>query len=184
MSVSSSGHKLLDLCYIALMAAVISVCAWITVPVSTVPFTMQTFGIFAALGLLGGRRGTAAVLVYLLLGFAGVPVFAGFTGGAGKLLGVTGGYLLGFLLSALVYWAVTARFGAKLPVAFAAMVLGLLVCYAFGSAWFLYLYVAGGKAITLAGVLGICVVPYVIPDLVKIAVALLLVKRVGRYIKS
>lgn len=183
MSAVPIRSRVLNLCYIALFAALISVCAWITIPVSAVPFTMQTFGIFAALGLLGGRRGTLAVSVYLLLGLVGAPVFAGFTGGAGKLLGVTGGYLVGFLLSTLVYWGLTARLGTGTGVMFLAMVLGLLVCYAFGSAWFLALYLAGGKAITLVGVLGICVVPYVIPDLVKILLALLLVRRVGRYIK-
>ena len=65
--------KALDLAYIALMAALIALCAWISVPLGPVPFTMQTFGIFAALGLLGGRRGTLAFLIYLLLGIVGLP---------------------------------------------------------------------------------------------------------------
>lgn len=75
--------KALDLAYIALMAALIALCAWISVPLGPVPFTMQTFGIFAALGLLGGRRGTLAFLIYLLLGIVGLPVFSGFSAGAG-----------------------------------------------------------------------------------------------------
>lgn len=75
--------KALDLAYIALMAALIALCAWISVPLGPVPFTMQTFGIFAALGLLGGRRGTLAFLIYLLLGIVGLPVFSGSSAGAG-----------------------------------------------------------------------------------------------------
>ena len=93
--------KALDLAYIALMAALIALCAWISVPLGPVPFTMQTFGIFAALGLLGGRRGTLAFLIYLLLGIVGLPVFSGFSAGAGVLFGATGGYLLGYLAAAL-----------------------------------------------------------------------------------
>ena len=96
--------------YNALFAVLLTVCAWISVPLP-VPFTLQTFAIFAALGILGGRRGTWAVAVYLLLGAVGLPVFSGFRGGLGALLGTTGGYILGFLALALVYWLVTALLG-------------------------------------------------------------------------
>ena len=114
MPVSSSHTKVLSLTYVALMAALMAVCAWITIPVGPVPFTMQTFAVFAALGLLGGKRGTLAVVVYLLLGLVGLPVFAGFSSGAAALLGPTGGFLVGFLASALVYWGVTAKWGKSL----------------------------------------------------------------------
>ena len=80
----------LDMAYIALMAVLMAVCSWISVPME-IPFTMQTFALFCALGLLGGRRGTIAVLVYILMGAIGLPVFSGFGGGLGRLLGVTGG---------------------------------------------------------------------------------------------
>ena len=65
--------KVRDLCYIALMAALMAVCSWITVPFGPVPFTMQTFAIFAALLLLGGKRGTLAITLYLCLGLVGLP---------------------------------------------------------------------------------------------------------------
>lgn len=107
--------KALDLAYIALMAALIALCAWISVPLGPVPFTMQTFGIFAALGLLGGRRGTLAFLIYLLLGIVGLPVFSGFSAGAGVLFGATGGYLLGYLAAALLFWGLTAKLGQTHP---------------------------------------------------------------------
>ena len=99
----NSHSKTLTLTYIALSAALIAICSWISIP-TTVPFTLQTFGVFAALGTLGGRRGTLAILAYLLLGLVGLPVFSGFQGGPGVLLGTTGGYILGFLASALLYW--------------------------------------------------------------------------------
>lgn len=159
--------KALDLAYIALMAALIALCAWISVPLGPVPFTMQTFGIFAALGLLGGRRGTLAFLIYLLLGIVGLPVFSGFSAGAGVLFGATGG--------------LTAKLGQTLPVMASAMVLGLVLCYAFGTFWFLTVY-TGGSGETLLGALTLCVFPYVLPDLGKIFLALVLVSRVKKHL--
>ena len=159
-----------DMAYVAIMAVVIAICSWISIP-TTVPFTLQTFAVFLAVGVLGGRRGTFAVLVFILLGAVGVPVFAGFQGGIGVLLGTTGGYIIGFLLSALLYWAMTRALGEKTPVMVAAMVLGLIVCYAFGTAWFMVVYARNSGAIGLGTALGWCVFPFIIPDLVKIALA-------------
>ena len=101
-----------DLVLIALFAALMAICSWISIP-TTVPFTLQTFAVFVAAGLLGGKRGTIAVLVYILLGAVGLPVFAGFTGGVGILLGSTGGYIIGFLGSALVMWGMEKLWGSK-----------------------------------------------------------------------
>ena len=89
-TVKPSHSKALDMAYIALTAALIALCSWITLPIGPVPFTMQTFAIFTSLGLLGGRRGTVAVVVYLLLGLVGLPVFAGFHSGPAALMGPTG----------------------------------------------------------------------------------------------
>ena len=175
---AKSKWRAVDLAYTALFAVLMMVCAWITVPL-TVPFTLQTFGVFAALGTLGGRRGTYAVAAYLLLGLAGLPVFSGFRGGPGVLLGTTGGYILGFLALALLYWAVTARLGQRPVVMAAAMVLGLVVCYAFGTAWFLVAYARTAGSIGLWATLGMCVFPFVVPDLAKIALAMLLSRQLA-----
>lgn len=174
--------RAVDLAYTALFTVLIVVCAWITVPL-TVPFTLQTFGVFAALGTMGGRRGTYAVAAYLLLGLAGLPVFSGFQGGPGVLLGTTGGYILGFLVSAALYWAVTARLGRRPAVMAAAMALGLAVCYAFGTAWFLVAYARTAGPMGLWAALGLCVFPFVAPDLLKIALAMLLSHRLARHLK-
>ncbi len=174
--------RTVDMAYIALFAVLMSVCAWISVPMA-VPFTLQTFAVFAALGTLGGRRGTWAVLVYLLMGAVGLPVFSGFQGGPGVLLGATGGYILGFAASALLYWLVTARLGTSLPVTALAMALGLAVCYAFGTAWFLNVYARTTGPIGLTAALGWCVFPFLLPDAAKLALALALSRRVGKYLK-
>lgn len=174
--------KTLDMVYIALFACLMAICSWISIP-GEVPFTLQTMGVFLAIGLLGGKRGTLAVLVYILMGVVGLPVFSGFSGGIGKLVGVTGGYIVGFLASALVMWAMEALLGKKKWVLALSMVIGLLVCYAFGTAWFMVLYTSSKGAITLGAVLGMCVIPYIIPDVIKIAVALLLTNILKRFVK-
>ena len=174
--------KTLDMAYIAIFAGVMAICSWISIP-ATVPFTLQTFGVFLAVGVLGGKRGTLSVLIYILLGAIGLPVFAGFSGGIGSILGTTGGYIIGFLFSALVMWGMEAAFGKKLWVRAFSMVLGLAVCYAFGTAWFMLVYARTSGAVGLGTVLGWCVIPFIIPDLVKIALALLLCKRLAKLIR-
>ena len=166
-SMTRTRLRTVDLAYAALFAVLLMVCAWINIPL-TVPFTLQTFGVFAALGTLGGRRGTLAILAYLLLGLVGLPVFSGFQGGPGVLLGTTGGYILGFLASALLYWGMPARLGARPAVTAAAMELGLLVAYA-----------RAAGPIGLWAALGMCVFPFVVPDLVKLALAWMLSRRLA-----
>ncbi len=145
----------------ALFAALLPICAWISLPIADIAFTLQTFGIFLALFTLGGKWGCAAILVYLLLGCVGLPVFAGFQGGIGILAGVTGGFLWGFLACGLIYWAFE-----KLCKPIGA-ILGLLACYACGSLWFC-LY--AGETGFLAALVK-CVVPYLIPDGIKLHLA-------------
>lgn len=168
-----------DMVYISVFTVLIAVCSWISIP-AAVPFTLQTLGVFATVGILGGRRGTMAVLMYILLGTLGVPVFHGFTGGIGILLGNTGGYIIGFIFTALVMWGIEKTGGHSRRTLGFSMIAGLLVCYTFGTLWFLILYTHNTGAIGLGTVLGWCVIPFVIPDLLKIAVALYLTGRIRR----
>lgn len=170
-----------DMAYIALMAVALSVCSWISVP-AAVPFTMQTFAVFCTLGLLGGRRGSMAVLIYILLGAVGLPVFSGFGGGLGTLFGPTGGYILGFLLTALLYWLFDRRDGLKLRGTAAVLFLGLIVCYAFGTAWFIEVYSKSSGPIGLTAALAMCVFPFILPDLIKLALAMLLVRTLKKHL--
>ncbi|MBR6019486.1 MAG: biotin transporter BioY [Lachnospiraceae bacterium] len=169
--------KTLDLVYTAIGVTLIAVCSWITIPM-TVPFTLQTFAVFAVLLILGGKRGTLATLVYVLMGAVGIPVFSGFGGGVGILFGKTGGYILGFVLAGLVYWAMTAALGDKLAVRIAALAAGLIVCYAFGTAWFMYLYMKNTGPVGLMTVLSWCVFPFIVPDIVKLGMAVLVSRRI------
>ena len=175
--------RTLDAAYIAIGAALIAVCSWISIP-WTVPFTMQTFGVFFVLLLLGGIRGTLSIVVYILLGIVGAPVFSGFAGGVGVILGKTGGYILGFVLTGLIYLIVVEVFGNKTGVRLAALALGLLACYAGGTAWFMYIYLRDVGAVGLVTVLSWCVFPFILPDVVKMGLAYVVAKRVKPVLKE
>ncbi len=166
-------RKIYDMAYIAVFTVIIAICSWISIP-TLVPFTLQTFAVFLSVAILGGKRGTLSIIIYVLLGAIGVPVFAGFSGGFGIILNTTGGYIIGFILSALIMWLMETMFGRKLPVQALSMVLGLLACYAVGTVWFMFVYMRQTGAIGLTTVLGWCVIPFLIPDAIKIALALTL----------
>lgn len=174
--------KTKDIVYIGIFAALIAACSWLVIP-GPVPFTMQTFAVFLTVGLLGGKRGTTAVLVYILMGAVGLPVFSGFMGGLGKLLGTTGGYILGFLFSALLMWSMEQAFGTGAKVRLCSMFLGLLACYAFGTFWFMRVYLHTKGSISLLAVLSQCVFPFILPDCLKIGLAMLLTERLKKFVR-
>ena len=154
----------------SLFAAMTAVCAWLSIPIPPIAFTLQTFAVLLTLGVLGGKWGTVSILLYLLLGLVGLPVFSGFRGGAAALLDATGGFLWGFAAGALVYWIVE-KFG-KLP----AMIAFQLVCYGCGCWWFSVYSGSIGAAVIA------CVVPYLIPDGIKLWLAYGLSKRLKKHI--
>lgn len=180
-TIAATRNKTYDLVYIGVFAVLMAVCSWISIP-TAVPFTLQTFGVFMAVGILGGKRGTAAVGLYLLLGILGVPVFAGMTGGVGVLLGTTGGYIVGFLFSALVMWAMEKIPGKKSMIQVLSMIAGLLVCYTFGTIWFMMVYMRTEGAVGLMTVLGWCVIPFIVPDILKIILAYGLSRKLKKYV--
>lgn len=157
--------KTRSLCIVGMCTALLCIGAWIAVPASP-PFTLQTFVLFCVFWLFPGKKTTAAVLLYLLLGAVGLPVFAGFQGGAGVLFGPTGGYLWGFLLSALCSFIPCRRDGTRIL----ALVCGLLLCYLCGTVWYAVHY----TTLTLSGLCTaalLCVVPFVLPDALKLSAA-------------
>lgn len=182
VSGAKSQTKVQSMVYIAVFAVLIAVCSWISIP-TLIPFTLQTFAVTLAAGVLGGKRGTLAVLVYILLGAVGVPVFAGFAGGLGILLGTTGGYIVGFIFTALVMWGFETLLGRKTWVIALSMVLGLAVMYAFGTVWFMVVYARTTGAIGLGTALAWCVLPYLIPEVVKIALSVMLSRRLSAILK-
>ncbi len=140
----------------------------LALPFTPVPISLTNFVVFLSVWLLGWRLGTVSYLIYLLLGLAGLPVFSGFTGGAGKLLGPTGGYLIGFIFLAVLMGIVFDKSESRL-VRLAGMILGMIVAYLFGTAWLAY-----QSKIGLFAALGSAVIPFIPGDLVKMAIVLLI----------
>jgi biotin transport system substrate-specific component len=172
-----------DITYIAMSIAIITLCSWITIP-SSVPFTMQTFAVFVIVALFGIYRGTVAIILYLLLGALGAPIFSGFGSGFGYLLGNTGGYLIGFIFSAITTGVIIKYFGNKTLVMFVAMLVGLIICYSFGTAYFYFMYTKNSGSIGFITVLLWCVIPFIIPDFLKIILAIFTYKRFSKYVKQ
>lgn len=179
---SSKKFRTLDLAYIGLSAAIIAACSWISIPIGEVPVTLQTMAVCLVCGLFGFKRGTLATIAYIALGAIGLPVFSGFKGGVGVLAGATGGYIIGFIFTAIIVGLVSDK-TQKIWALVISMVLGIAVCYAFGTVWFRYVFASSDKAISLSKTLALCVTPFIIPDIVKIVIASILTNRLRKRVK-
>ena len=162
--------KTRDMTLIAVMAALICVAGPLSIAIGPIPLSLASFAVYLAGAILGWKRGSVAVALYLLIGLVGVPVFSGFSGGVQKLVGVTGGYLVGYLPCALITGLFSGEPGAErsMPVWMPplGMVLGTAALYVIGTAWFML-----QTQNTLAAALGMCVLPFLLGDAVKIAAA-------------
>ena len=124
----------------------------------------DNFVIFLSLYLLGWKKGALSLLVYLLLGLAGLPVFSGFAGGISKLAGPTGGYIIGFIPMAIVAGIIIDKSHQRW-IQIVAMIIGTAICYAFGTVWFCF-----QSGYTVAAALAVCVIPFIPADLIKIVI--------------
>ena len=155
--------KVKDLVFIAIFTSIICVMSLISIP-TTVPFTLQTLAVFLCMFMLKPVDSLISVLLYILIGIIGIPVFAKFQSGVGVIAGPTGGYILGFILMTLVPLIIKNKIAAG--------IVGLIICYLFGSVWFLLFNQSNITSIWK--VLTICVFPFIIPDAAKLAIAYVL----------
>ena len=165
----TSKMTILTITRVALSAAVICVLGplSINIPVSPVPISLGILEIFLAVYVNGRLYGTLSCLIYLLIGFAGMPVFTNFTGGIAKLAGPTGGYMIGYIPLALIAGFFISKFEKKIPLHMLGMVLGTVVCYLFGTMWLKISLQMSFPAALMTGV-----VPYIPADLAKMAIAI------------
>lgn len=153
---------------IALMTAVTCILGPLSIPLpfSPVPISLTNFAIFLAIFVLGMKNGTISFIIYLLLGAVGVPVFSSFRGGLQVLAGPTGGYLIGFIFLALIMGFALDHFDRKLVPTIIGMIIGMVVCYAFGTVWLAKLLSLSFKEGLMMGV-----IPYLPGDAAKIIIA-------------
>ena len=167
--------------YISLMTVLICVCSWIAIPFM-VPFTMQTFAVFCALLLLGGKRGTATIGLYLFMGLIGLPVFSGFRGGVGHLIGPTGGYVIGFLFSGIIYTLFEPLLSVQKVLRWIVLELAQIVCYLIGTLWFITINGIQDINYSFLSAFSLCVLPFIIPDCIKMVLAVMLCNRIKKYV--
>ena len=172
--------QILDIVYIGMFVALIAVSSWISIP-STIPWTLQTLGVYLTVLILGGKRGTMAVLLYILVGLLGIPVFSGMRAGVNVLFGLTGGYIIGFVFLALCMWMMEKMTYTLVGLIFS-MLIGLIACYSFGTIWFMMIYHQSVGTIDVLSVLNLCVFPFVIFDLIKICIAVMISRRIQKHI--
>lgn len=163
----------------ALLCALCALLAQIQIPLPPVPISLSLLAVHLCGALLGRTWGAAAVGAYVALGAAGLPVFAGLAGGVGTLFGPTGGFLFGYILCACIDGALVARLGFSRRALLFSMALGTAACYCAGLLWFM---LVTGSA--LAGSLSACVLPFLPGDLLKIALACALCRRLQRPLRA
>jgi biotin transport system substrate-specific component len=170
---SGARARTVTMSFIALMAAVMCVVGPISIPlpVTAVPITFMFFILYLAVYLLGVKAGVMSYVIYLLLGFVGLPVFSGFTGGVSKLAGPTGGYIIGSILLILICGVFAERFKGQVRFYIAGMALGLAAAYALGTAWLAWQGNLSFGAALFAGV-----IPFLPGDAIKITAAALVCK--------
>ncbi len=171
----ASGIRRLTLT--ALFAAVMCVLSLISIPIGAVPLTLQLLGVYLALYVGAGASGILSVLVYIALGALGLPVFSGFGGGVARLFDATGGFIWGFLVLALVYTALSRLLGSRPAARATATAVSLMSLYLCGALWYATAYLGGISE--LGAALLVTVLPFVLPDILKICVAWLLADRLN-----
>ncbi|WP_426349695.1 biotin transporter BioY [Alloiococcus sp. CFN-8] len=167
-----------DITLISLMAALMCIVAPFSLPVGPIPISLSTFAVYIAAGLLGRKRGTMAVLTYILLGATGLPVFSGFSGGIQKLFGVTGGYIIGYLPCVYISGYFIKNVDEKKWVYPIGLSLGTLACYTLGTLWFML-----QASVTPLTALSTCVFPFIPGDIIKIIAATTIISPMRKVLK-
>ncbi|MBR6638540.1 MAG: biotin transporter BioY [Lachnospiraceae bacterium] len=151
---------------IGLMTAFLCITAPWAIHIGPVPITLATFGLYLVSAVLGEKYATVSVVIYLILGAVGVPVFSGFSGGIQRLVGMTGGYLLGYVPCVFVIGLIISKTKKHFIWYLVAMLIGTVILYSIGTAW--YIWQTGN---TFFAALGLCVVPFLPGDIIKIVAA-------------
>lgn len=165
----------------AILAAIICIIAPFSLPAGAIPISLATFSIYLVACISGRNHTVIAVIIYILIGAAGLPVFSYFTGGLHKLTGLTGGYIIGYIPCAFIIATLTDRYPDKKYIYPASMALGTLICYLVGTLWYMLQAECGFLTAVVT-----CIVPFAVGDIIKIAAAscigITLRKRLNRFI--
>ncbi len=176
-----------DIVYISIFSSFIVLCSLISIP-AVIPFSLQTFAIFVISLLLGLKYAVSSIIIYILLGIVGLPVFSGFNGGISAIAGPTGGYIIGFVFIPIAIWFFS-RISTKAlcesnAYKIVMMSAGLLFCYSFGAVWFSISYLLNGNNTSFFTIIKYCILPFIIPDCAKMLLAVFVTKRLSKIIRT
>ncbi len=174
-------RRIYELTLTAIISALLSVSALVCIPL-TVPITLQTLVLFTSLFILGGKITAAATALYIIIGSIGLPVFAGFSGGVGRLLDATGGFILGLLFASLLYWLLSSLIKKEGGWQLFFAILSHLLLYFVGTLWYALVYLSGEGSLISA--FAVTVLPFLIPDALKLGLAYILARRLKQIINK
>ena len=164
---------------VGICTALMTICSWISTPAigPMVQFTLQTFAVFFIAGMFPLKISLLTLTVYIALGIAGIPVFSNFKSGIAVIEGPTGGYIVGFFFLALIIGLFSKIKEGSTALLVIGMIIGLAVCYAFGTAWFYFVFLNTENRKGILEILSICVFPFLIPDALKMGLAVFMIKK-------
>lgn len=171
--------KTAKLTYNAILAAIICILAPFSLHVGAVPVSLATFAVFIISALSKPKNSVICIIIYILLGAIGLPVFSGFLGGFQQIAGLTGGYIIGYIPCAAVVSFIINRFENKKASYPIAMALGTVTCCFCGTAWYMY-----QTKTNFATAFSVCILPFILGDTIKIAVASILAYGIKPRIKK
>lgn len=160
------NKKIKDIAIISVAAAMICVVSPVSIPIGDIPISLATFIIYLIAAIIGPKKGTISVLVYILVGIIGIPVFSSYRAGIGVIVGVTGGYIVGYIPLALLTGIFIYKCKGKIWMYPIGMILGTIVCYFIGTIWYMF-----NTNNNLISSLLVCVVPFLLFDLIKIVLS-------------
>ena len=173
-----------DLALIALFVALLALCSYISIPLGGANITLQLFGVYLCIFCLGAKKGLGSIAVYVIGGTIGLPLFSGFTGGLSVILGPFGGYIIGFIPSALIFTFLLHILGKTKAKLFISALISLPFCYLIGTLWYCGVYLGDLTPQRFTSVLPICVLPYVIPDVLKLIGASILGNKINKILSN
>lgn len=174
--------KLKNSILIALFSVIILICSRIAIP-TVIPFTLQSLGVFLALGILGGKKGCLSLLLYITLGLIGIPISATGEAGFALFVGPTAGYFIGWILCGIIFWIFECQMGNSNKTRLIFLSLGTIICYITGTAWFICVYAYNNNPIGLWSALCYCVFPFIFFDAVKLIIANIIADKLHKKIK-
>jgi len=175
----SGNIKIKQMTLIGLMTAILCILAPLSLPLplSPVPVSFGNMAVCFVVAVLGAKRGFLSVFLYILLGLAGLPIFSGFSGGIGKLLGPTGGYLIGYLFLALLFGFFVEHFHNRVVTNICGAVIGMILLYLFGTLWLAFQLNMDFISALWAGA-----IPYIPIDIIKITLAIILGSKLRKHL--